>query len=187
MGYGMNEMTDEAIIKATLAGDDDAFALLVARYKRRVFSLSARFARDGDELEDICQEVFIKAYENLKGFRNDAPFENWLTRITVHTCYDTLRKNRRTKNHTPLQDLTYEVKDATLEARQAAREAHELLSWAMAKLSPDERVVVTLLELEEKTVREVSELTSWSEGNVRVRAHRARKALKRILEESHER
>src|SRR6266498_2985228 len=117
MGDGMNEMTDEAIIKTTLAGDDDAFALLVARYKRRVFSLSARFARDGDELEDICQEVFIKAYENLKGFRHDAPFENWLTRITIRTCYDTLRRNRRSKSHTPLQDLTHEVKDNSLEAR----------------------------------------------------------------------
>jgi RNA polymerase sigma-70 factor (ECF subfamily) len=187
MGDGMNEMTDEAIIKAALAGDDDAFALLVARYKRRVFSLSARFARDGDELEDICQEVFIKAYENLKGFRHDAPFENWLSRITIRTCYDTLRKNRRSKYNTPLQDLTYEVKDNSIQARQEAREAHELLTWAMAKLSPDERVVVTLLELEEKSVREVADLTSWSEGNVRVRAHRARNALKRILEASHER
>jgi RNA polymerase sigma-70 factor, ECF subfamily len=187
MGDGMNEMTDEAIIKAALAGDDDAFALLVARYKRRVFSLSARFARDGDELEDICQEVFIKAYENLKGFRHDAPFENWLSRITIRTCYDTLRKNRRSKYHTPLQDLTYEVKDNSIQARQDAREAHELLTWAMAKLSPDERVVVTLLELEEKSVREVADLTSWSEGNVRVRAHRARNALKRILEAGHER
>ncbi len=181
------ETADESLILATLRGDDDAFAHLVARYKRRVFSLSARFARDGDELEDICQEVFIKAYENLEGFRNDAPFENWLTRITVRTCYDTLRRNRRARNHTPLHDLTFEVRDYSVESRQEAWHAHELLTWALAKLRPDERLIITLLELEEKTVREVSALTSWSEGNVKVRAHRARKELKRILEESHER
>jgi RNA polymerase sigma-70 factor (ECF subfamily) len=183
----ISSMPDERLIMATLQGDDDAFARLIARYKRRVFSLSARFARDGDELEDICQEVFIKVYENLKGFRNDAPFENWLTRITVRTCYDTLRRNRRTRNHTPLHDLPFEVRDHSIEARQEAWQAHELLTWALAKLLPDERLVITLLELEEKTVREVAALTSWSEGNVKVRAHRARKELRRILEESHER
>jgi RNA polymerase sigma-70 factor, ECF subfamily len=182
-----NAIPDERLIMATLQGDDEAFTRLIARYKRKVFSLSARFARDGDELEDICQDVFIKAYEHLKGFRNDSPFENWLTRITIRTCYDTLRRNRRTRNYTPLHDLQFEVRDHAAEARQEAWQSHELLAWALAKLNPDERLVITLLELEEKTVREVAALTSWSEGNVKVRAHRARKELKRILEESHER
>lgn len=187
MDVGMTEISDERLIVASLAGDDEAFARLVAKYKRRVFGLAARFARDRDELEDICQEVFIKAYENLKAFRNDAPFEHWLTRIAVRTCYDTLRRNRRSRSHTPLQDLQFEVRDQTIEARQAAQQAHELLTWALSKLRPDERLVITLLELEEKPVREVAALTSWSETNVKVRAYRARKALKRVLEESNER
>lgn len=180
------EIPDENLIMATLDGDDEAFATLVTRYKRRVFRLAARFAGDSDEMEDICQEVFIKAYENLKGYRGDAPFEHWLTRIAVRTCYDTLRKNRNRRKHTPLDDLTYELRDQTLEAQLAARQAHELISWALAGLRPDERLVITLLELEEKSVREVAELSGWSEANVKVRAYRARQALKKILEKDHE-
>ena len=60
-----------------------AFAHLVGKYKRRIFGLAARFARDNDELDDICQNVFIKVYEHLPSFRNDAPFEHWLTRVAV--------------------------------------------------------------------------------------------------------
>lgn len=182
-----NEISDERLINETLRGDDEAFALLVARYKRRVFSLASRFARDRDELEDISQEVFIKAYENLKSFRREAPFEHWLSRIAVRACYDFLRRIRREKFHTPLENLVYELKDQSHEARQAAREAHELLAWAMSKMRPEERLIITLLELEEKPVREIAELTGWSEAKVKVRAFRARQALKTILEKTYER
>ncbi len=182
MGAGIDEISDERLITAALTGDDEAFARLVIRYKRRVFSLAARFARDGDDLEDIGQEVFIKAYENLKSFRREGPFEHWLTRIAVRACYDYLRKHRRDKFHTHLDDLTFELKDNSHEARQAAREAHELLAWGMSEMRPEDRLVITLLELEEKTVRETAELTGWSESNVKVRAFRARQTLKKILE-----
>ncbi len=187
MDINMSDISDDRLIIATLAGDDEAFARLVSRYKRRVFSLAARFARDSDELDDICQDVFIKAYENLKAFRRDAPFEHWLTRITVRTCYDLLRRVRRERSHVPLDALQFELKDQSHEARQAAQQAHELISWGLSKLKPDERLVITLQELEEKPVREIAELTGWSESNVKVRAHRARQSLKKILEESHER
>jgi len=69
----------------------------------------------------------------------------------------------------------------------SARDAAEVLQWAMARLSADERLVITLLELEERSVRDTAELTGWSESNVKVRAFRARQALKKILETSHER
>jgi RNA polymerase sigma-70 factor (ECF subfamily) len=187
MGAGIDEISDERLITATLAGDDDAFARLVGRYKRRVFSLAARFARDGDDLEDIGQEVFIKAYENLKSFRREGPFEHWLVRIAVRACYDFLRKHRREKSHTYLDDLTFELRDHSHEARQAAREAYEFLAWGMSGLRPEERLVITLLELEEKSVKETAELTGWSEANVKVRAFRARQALKKILEKKDER
>lgn len=184
---GINEISDERLITATLSGDDEAFALLVARHKRKVFSLAARFARDRDELEDICQEVFIKAFENLKAFRREAPFEHWLSRIAVRACYDFLRRIRREKTHTSLDDLVYELRDRSHEARQAAREAHELLAWGLSKMRPEERLIITLLELEEKPVKEIAELTGWSESKVKVRAFRARQALKTILEKKNER
>jgi RNA polymerase sigma-70 factor (ECF subfamily) len=144
-----HDPSDERLIKATRAGDDGAFALLVTRYKRRVFSIAVRFSRDDDELEDISQEVFIKAYENLGSFRNDAPFEHWLTRITVRACHDMLRSKRHACKHSSLDDLTFEIRDHADEARQVAHQAREVLELAMKLLQPAERLVITLLELEE--------------------------------------
>lgn len=182
MGTLTQEHSDERLIKATLAGDDGAFALLVTRHKRRVFSLAARFAQDHDELEDICQEVFIKAYENLKKFRHDAPFEHWVVRIAVRACHDALRSRQQTRNHSRLDDSFNELRDLAGEARHEADQSRALLAWGMARMAPDEQMVITLMELEEFSVREAADLTGWSESNVKVRAHRARQALKRILE-----
>jgi len=179
--------SDESLISATLAGDEGAFSLLVTRYKRRIFGLAARFARDSEEVEDICQEVFIKAFENLAAFRHDAPFEHWLTRIAVRASHDALRRRRREKGQSGFDDYVFEVRDYAGEARHEARLARELLKWALLRLKEEERVVITLLELEGYSVREISSLTGWSESNVKVRAHRARKVLKRVLEENDER
>lgn len=180
----MQEILDEHLIIAVLTGDDEAFARLMTRYKGRVFRLAHRFARDNDELEDICQEVFIKVYDNLEKFRRDAPFEHWLTKIAVRVCYDALRARRHEKHARPLDDVSYNIKDDAEAARGEARQVRELLKWAMGFLTPDERLVITLMELEEMTLRETAELTGWSETNVKVRAYRARQALRKILEKN---
>ena len=177
---------DESLVAATLRGDDDAFAEIVRRYKRRVFASAARFARDEHQLDDIAQEVFVRAFRNLGKFRGDAPFEHWLARIIVSACYDFLRKERRVREHVALDAIEFEVRDLTIDAAIAAGRARELLAFAMRRLTPDERLVVTLCEIEERSVREVAELTGWSESNVKVRAFRARQNLKKILETSHE-
>ena len=186
MDNGHHEISDVSLISATLAGDDGAFTLLVSRHKGRVFRLAARFARDSDDLEDICQEVFIKTYENLKSFRHDAPFEHWLMRITVRTCHDSFRNKRHTYRHTSLDEHALQVRDIEDESRREAKQARDALALALAQLKPDERVVITLMELEEYSVKEISAMTGWSAANVKVRAHRARAALKKVLEKSYE-
>lgn len=187
----MNDITsepaDEHLIADILAGNDEVFVRLVRRYKKRVFGLAARFARDADDLDDICQDVFIKIYENLGRFRNDAPFEHWLSRITIRTCYDALRRRRKEKLHLPLATIHYQIEDETQGANEAAEEARNLLEVGLAGLRSDERLIITLLELEGNSVREVAALTGWSEGNVKVRAHRARQKLKFLLERYRER
>ena len=182
MSAQIDELPDERLIQSTLAGDDEAFAELVRRYKRKVFGIATRFARNDHELDDICQEIFVKAYQKLKSFRGEAPFEHWVSRIAVHACYDFLRATRRDRENVPLDGIEIGVPDNVGAAR-----ASEVLQWAMAKLSADERLVITLLELEERSVRETAALTGWSESNVKVRAFRARQALKKILEANHER
>lgn len=182
-----SELADERIIQDVLDGKDGAFIQLVNRYKRKVFAMSARFARDRDDLDDICQDIFIKVFENLGKFRSDAPFEHWLSRIAIRTCYDALRKRRRERGNIPLDTIHYQIAADAGEDLIAAEEARGILEKGMTQLKPAERLVITLLELEEKPVREIAELTGWSETNVKVRAFRARQKLKHILEKHHER
>jgi RNA polymerase sigma-70 factor (ECF subfamily) len=174
--------SDERLIESTLAGDDEAFAALVARHKRRILALAARFTRSDAELDDLAQEIFIKAFRRLEKFRRESPFEHWLARIGVRACYDHLRKTRRDRDNLALDGIELPAAD-----NLAPQRAREVLDFALAKLSAEERLVITLLELEERSVRDISALTGWSESNVKVRAHRARASLKTILETHHER
>jgi len=177
-----DEPSDERLIQSTLAGDDEAFAALVARHKRRILGIVARFARNDHDLDDLAQEVFVKAYQNLAKFRGDAPFEHWVSRIGMRTCYDHLRRTKHDREAVALDDVPLATED-----NLAPQRAREVLDFALAQLAAEERLVITLLELEEKTVREIADLTGWSESNVKVRAFRARQRLKTILEKHHER
>jgi len=172
-------------VDAALLGDDAAFTELVRRHKRRVFGLAGRFSRSEHERDDLSQDIFLKVYENLRQFRRDAPFEHWLSKIAVRTCYDALRKRRSERLTVPLEDAVRDLSDRRVAERQEAAESRNLLRWALEQLKPAERLIITLLELEEKSVREVAGLTGWTEVNVKVRAWRARQALKKILEADH--
>ena len=182
-----SEPSDESLIREIRGGNKEAFVQLVRRYKRKVFGLAARFARDADDLDDICQDVFIKVYENLGKFRADAPFEHWLSRVTVRTCYDALRRRKKEKGNVPLESIHHLLEDSSIDRNQAAEESRNLLEWGLARLRPEEHLVITLLELEEKSIKEIAEMTGWSQANVKVRAFRARQKLKRILERHYER
>jgi len=177
--------TDEHLVKATLSGDDEAFAGLVRRYKQKVLRLAARLLNDRDELDDICQEAFIKAYQSLNKFRGEAPFEHWMTKIAVNVCYDMLRKQSRRRHEVSLDSVAFSLGNRSSAENPSGEEAWGVLRSAMSKLRPEERLVITLLNLEEKSVRETALLTGWSEANVKVRAFRARKELKRIMEGDH--
>lgn len=129
----------------------------------------------------------MRAFRNLSKFRGDAPFEHWLARITVSACYDFLRRERRVREQVSLDGSEWDIKDRSVESAAAAGRARELLAWAMRRLTAEEQLILSLCELEERPVREVAQLTGWSESNVKVRAFRARQSLKKILEASHER
>jgi RNA polymerase sigma-70 factor (ECF subfamily) len=173
---------DGQLVDATLAGDDGAFAELALRHKSRVFGVAARFAGNAAELEDICQDVFIQAYFKLRQYRRDSPFEHWVLRITTHKCYDYLRKRRRSGILISSDVLLESGYEPSAPETSDPHPDLERLHAALAQLSPKERLVITLLELEERSVQEISGLTGWSEGNVKVRAFRARAALRKLME-----
>jgi len=172
---------DDRLVEATLGGDDRAFEELTRRHKSRVFGVAARFAHDAAELEDICQEVFVQAFFKLRQFRRDSPFEHWLLRITTHKCYDYLRKRRRQSPGVSIDLMLESGYEPSAPANPAPHPDLERLYTALAQLSPKERLVITLLELEELTVQEISSRTGWSMSNVKVRAFRARATLRKLM------
>ena len=95
------EPSDTELIAAVRKGDVAQFEPLIARYQPRVFATARRYARREDEIQDIVQEVFIKAFQKLDSFRAEAPFEHWLMRMAVRTCYDFLRSHQRQPNAKP--------------------------------------------------------------------------------------
>lgn len=174
-------------MRRVLAGDREAFEPLVVKYQARVFAAARRHARREDEVADIAQEVFLKAYERLPGFRFEAPFEHWLMRIATHTCFDFLRRHQRRREDS-FTDLGDEERDWLERFRtdpdtagEDADAARALVGRLLDALSPKDRLVITLLEIEERSVKEIAALTGWSVPLVKVRAFRARSAMRRAL------
>ena len=91
------ELTDRELIAAVLKGETASFEPLVKKYQSRIFAMARRYARRESEVEDIVQEVFIKAFQKLHSYRAEAPFEHWLMRLSVRTCYDFLRNHQRNR------------------------------------------------------------------------------------------
>jgi len=166
-------------------GDEDAFVHLAQAYRSRVWTTASRFARSRVELEDLTQDLFVKIWKGLDSYRSDAPFEHWLMTVTVRGCYDFLRRNRRRRESERLADPHEGREPASPdpERDRARREAWETVRLLLDHLGPRDRTVITLLELEERSVRETARLTGWTESNVKVRAHRARKKMRRIHDE----
>ena len=181
------EQSDSKLIAAVLNGDPSAFEPLVKRYQPRMFGMARRYARREVEVEDIVQEVFLKAYQKLDTFRAEAPFEHWLTRLAIRVCFDFLRRHQRSRefSFTELSEPetnwleTYQAEpDDAVERGDAAR---ALVSRVLESLSPAARLVITLLEIEGRSTKEIAALTGWSVALVKVRAFRARAEMKKCL------
>jgi RNA polymerase sigma-70 factor (ECF subfamily) len=181
------EQTDAELIAAVLGGKVESFEPLVQKYSPRVFGTARRYARRESEVEDIVQEVWTKAYQKLSSFRGDAPFEHWLMRLAVHTCYDFLRSHQRNRETTfseisePETDWLEKFAAAPESADEHASAAKQLIDRVLEQLSPPARLVITLLEIEERSVKEIAEITGWSVPLVKVRAFRARSEMRKIL------
>jgi RNA polymerase sigma-70 factor (ECF subfamily) len=182
MAVADDSHVDEELVAAVLGGDDSAFGELSRRHKTRVFGLVSRFARNSADLEDICQDVFIQAFFKLGQFRRDSPFEHWILRIATFKCYDYLRRKRRDRVDLSVDALLVSGYEPRAPQPAPVSPDVERLYAALAQLSAKERLVITLLELEDRSVQEVANLTGWSVANVKVRAFRARAALRKLLD-----
>ena len=181
------EPTEAELIAAVLRGDAASFEPLVEKYSPRVFATARRYARRESEVEDIVQEVWLKAFQKLRGFRGEAPFEHWLMRLAVRTCYDFLRGHQRNRETTfselsePEEDWLERFVSQPEAAGENADAARLLVQRILEQLSPAARLIITLLEIEERSVKEIASLTGWSVPLVKVRAFRARAEMRKLL------
>jgi RNA polymerase sigma-70 factor (ECF subfamily) len=181
------ERTEAELIAAVLQGDAASFEPLVQKYSPRVFATARRYARRESEVEDIAQEIWLKAYSKLSSFRGEAPFEHWLMRMTVRTCYDFLRGHQRNRESSfselsePENDWLERFVTQPETLTDNADAAKLLIGRVLEKLSPAARLVITLLEIEDRSVKEIAEITGWSVPLVKVRAFRARGEMRKIV------
>jgi RNA polymerase sigma-70 factor (ECF subfamily) len=180
---------DTEIIERVLHGEIDGFAELITRHRQHVLKIVSGHV-PADQAAEVAHDVFVRAYRSLSSFSMQAPFEHWLSRLAVRTCYDFWRANRRTD--VPLSTLTADQagwldralaseSDAQFRDQADRRESLEVLDWALGQLSPEQRVVLTLVYLDGRSVRDAADLLGWSVINVKVRCHRARQKLRTIF------
>lgn len=185
------EMTDDKLVAAARAGDESAFGRLFERHRRLVSRLGYRFFPRRDQVEEIIQESFIKAYFALDDYQGggEKSFVSWLARIAVRTCYDELRRTRR-RGESSIGDLS-EDEAAYLHERlrdlsasgnvEGAAISRDLANKLLSRLRPDDRMVLALLKLEELSIAEISKLTGWTTAKVKMRSHRAQRGLRQLL------
>lgn len=183
MDYAESSLPHE-VIRAAQSGDESAFSSIIRACKGRLVGMASRYTQSPAELDDLAQEIFVHVWKGLKSYRFDAPFPNWLSRVAVNVCLTHIKRRRRRWSLfvSPDEPESIErVADESTAAEAAGREAAERLRPALEALSPKDRLVVTMLHLEERSVAEIAALTGWSESNVKVRALRARHKLKELL------
>ena len=162
------------------------------RYSPRVFHFASRFFRQRSLVEEAAQEVFLRAFTELDNFEGRGSMEGWLTRITTNTCLNLLRSAKRRPELT-VSDLT-EDETSWLDSKMgaAAAERHQssersmvaadLTERVLQTLSPDDQLVLTLIDGEDNSVKDVVKMTGWSESKVKVQAFRARRRMREAVE-----
>ena len=183
---------DSVLVSRAKAGDFEAFEQLVTRHEGRVYSIAMNILRQRQDAEDVTQTVFLNALEHLDGFREEASFATWITRVAVHTALKALRKRKGLSTvsiDASNEDESGEIRHPELIAEWPGdpakildrKDLRRVLDEAIDALPANHRVVFALRDIEGLSVRETSEALGISEGNVKVRLLRARLALRERL------
>ncbi|MFQ5658597.1 MAG: sigma-70 family RNA polymerase sigma factor [Candidatus Methylomirabilales bacterium] len=177
---------EHEVVDRVLAGDSEAFASLVRRHQRVVFNFMYRMVGDRGAAEDLTQEVFVKAYQALPGFRKGAAFSTWLFRIAHNHCLNALKGKGReismsrlakdSANPNPIA----RVADPSVSADQhlEQRELQAVIQEKLAELTPEHRAVLVLRDIQGLSYDEIASTLDLEGGTVRSRLHRARMELK---------
>lgn len=184
-------VTDKQLVLRVQKGDKNAFDLLVIKYQQKVMSLIGRYVHDSDEVQDVAQEAFIKAYRALPGFRGDSAFYTWLYRIAVNTAKNHLvsRSRRPPGSDVELEDAQYMDAGEALRDRETpesalfGEELRSTVNSALSALPDDLRTAVTLREFDGLSYEEIAEVMECPVGTVRSRIFRAREAIDKSVQQ----
>ena len=164
---------DTRDISLSKKGDGQAYERLIRRHQQAVSRRMAKFSTNPTHLEELTHDVFVEAFLSLASYRGEAPFLHWLMGIATRTGYKFWKQQTRIRQREPLPEIPY-----------TTPEVDDSLAPVLAQLSPRDRIVVTLLYLEEKSVAEVAQTLKWSQTMVKVQAFRARAKLRKLMEQS---
>ncbi len=173
---------DRRDIHQSLVGDEEAYARIIARYQPKIAAQMWRFSRDTAVVEELVQEAFIEAYLSLGKFKGRAPLLHWLRKIATRVGYRYWRKRTREQDRREL--LALHGEHLAPPQDPSPSEAGEYLHVLLAQLPAEDRLVLTLHYFEGCDTREIAERMGWTRSLVKVRAHRARKKLRTLLEEA---
>ena len=189
----LEQVSDLELAKLAQQTDEKAFAEIVRRYSPRVFQVASRFFRERSLVEDASQEIFLRAYTHLANYEGRGSLEGWLTRIATTTCLNLLRNSQRRPEAEASSALTEREGDwldnhlagVSVERHRAAknsREAADLADLVLGTLSPDDRLVLMLVDGEDMPIKGVADTTGWSQSKVKVQAFRARRRMREAVE-----
>ena len=185
---------DEArLIEEVRSGNKDAFEYFVHRYQRKITRVAYRLLRDMGEADCAAQESFLRAYQNLRDFREGSTFETWLTRICINWCKDRLKRKRIVLyfHQAPRDDDDDDggprdlapAQDPSPERRALSREIRERLRQAMKSLSPRQRTIFLLKHFEEQSIPEIAEAMGLDVGTIKSHLFRAAHKIRERLAE----
>lgn len=180
----MSATEDIYYIDRVLAGDVDAFAFIVDKHKDMAFVVANKILNNDMDAEEAAQDAFIKAYQNLNKFKKESKFSTWLYRIVYNAAIDKTRKKKKNIYSIDDEEAHFDVVEERMNELEEMelKEQQAIIKGAIDKLPEDESLIITLFYMEDQSVEEIAEITSFTSSNVKVKLFRARKKLFSLLE-----
>ncbi len=185
----MNYREDNFYISKVLQGNLSSFAILVEKHKGMAYTLALRIAKNQEDAEEIAQDAFMKVYNSLSTFKQDSKFTTWLYKIIYNTAISRFRKKHIdsfSMEESSIADSVHEQNDDGLDILHH-QERKRIISMAISRLKEDEGVAMTLFYLNENSIKEIEEITGFTDSNIKILLFRGRKKLlfelKKILKD----
>ncbi len=190
----LNKMTDSELVESTIAGNAEAFTEIVKRYEKLVYSTAFFTVKNKDDAWDISQEVFMRVYNSIGSFRGESKFTTWLYRLCKNVTYDFVRKHYKNRELT-ISEISesgdsdegreFELPDTSVDANPEQsllrKENIKLVRKALLEMDEQQRTILVLREMQDKSYTEIAEILGIELGTVKSKLNRARAALKQLL------